>query len=128
MSGTDQSGGKHLDAAALDRYRRRVAPPAELLEADAHIASCSRCHDAVRVDTDTIGLPPPDGPEHVTYEELESFVDGQADPLDRELIAAHVAFCTICSEELEDLAALREGLAARRPRSLHQARIRRPRP
>jgi anti-sigma factor RsiW len=127
MSGTEQSGGKHLDAAALDRYRRRVASPDELLETDAHLASCARCHDAVRSDAETIELPPADGPEHVTYEELEAFVDGQADPLDRELIAAHVAFCTICSEELADLAAMRAGLAARSPRALHHVRLRRPR-
>jgi hypothetical protein len=128
MSGTDQSGGQHLDAAALDRYRRRGASPAELLDADAHLASCARCYEAVRSDAETIDLPSADGPEHVTYEELEAFVDGQAEPLDRELIAAHVAFCTICSEELADLAEMRDGLEARQPRSLHHVRLRRPRP
>lgn len=128
MSGTRQSSGRHLDAAALDRYRRRVAPSEELLESDAHLASCSRCHDAVRIDVDTIALPPADGPEHVTYEELESFVDGTADALDRELIAAHVAFCTICSDEMADLAAARDALAVRSPRASHQVRWRRPRP
>jgi hypothetical protein len=128
MSGANDSRGMHLDAAALDRYRRRVAPVAELLDADAHIAACSRCYGAVRADVETIDLPAADGPEHVSYEELEAFVDGEADPLDRELIAAHVAFCTVCSDELADLAAVRDGLAARHPRALHQARIRRPRP
>lgn len=128
MSGTDQRSGKHLDAAALERYRRRTALPAELLDADAHLAACSACHDAIRSDAESIALPPPDGPEHVTYEDLEAFVDGKAEPLDRELIAAHVAFCTICSAELEDLATLRDGLEARQPPSLYLVRTPRLRP
>jgi hypothetical protein len=126
MSGANESDGTHLDAEARDRYRRRVAPPAELLAADAHIASCNRCYEAVRADVDAIELPAA-GPSHVTYEELESFVDGHADAQDRELIAAHVAFCTLCSNELTDLAATRDAFAPRSAHALHQARLRRPR-
>lgn len=126
MSGANESDGVHLDAEARDRYRRRVAPPAELLAADAHLASCDSCYAAVRADVDSIELPPAEH-SHVTYEELESFVDGQADALDRELIATHVAFCTPCSNELADLAATRDALSPRSAQALHQARRRRPR-
>ncbi len=125
MSDANPSDRSHLDAEALDRYRRRVAPPSELLAADAHIAHCDRCYDAVRAETDAIELPPAAGDAHITYEELEAFVDGRVDALDREWIAAHTAACARCSAELADLAATRDTLTARVPRALHQVRIRR---
>ncbi len=127
MSDTNQSDERHLDAETLDRYRRRTAPPAELLAADAHIASCDRCYEAVRAETDTIELPAADGDEHVAYEELEAFVDGHADAVDRELIAAHVAFCARCSSELTDLAATRESMNARSAPAPDPPRVPRPR-
>jgi len=125
MSAAKQSGG-HPDAEALERYRRRAAPPAELLATDAHVASCDRCYGAVRAEADAIELPA-NGQAHVTYEELEAFVDGRAAALDRELLAAHVAFCALCSNELSDLAATRDGMAVPAVRALHEARLRRPR-
>lgn len=128
MSDANSSDRNHLDAEALDRYRRRVAPASELLAADAHIARCDRCYDAVRAETDTIELPPATGDAHIAYDELEALVDGRADALDREWIAAHTAACTQCAAELADLAATRDTLTARVPRAPHQARIRRPLP
>jgi hypothetical protein len=127
MNGTNRNDVPHLDAEALDRYRRRIAPPAELLAADAHIASCDLCYDAVRADVDAIDLPPAKGDVHLTYEELEAFVDGRADAVDRELIAAHAALCTLCAAELTDLAAARDAMGLRSPRAPHDARLGRPR-
>ncbi|HEX2121258.1 MAG TPA: hypothetical protein VHL59_06410 [Thermoanaerobaculia bacterium] len=127
MSDTKQNDDPHLDAEALERYRRRTAPPAELLVADAHIASCDRCYEAVRAEDDTIELPAADGDEHATYEELEAFVDGHAEAVDRELVAAHVAFCARCSRELTDLAAMRESMNARSAPAVDPPRVPRPR-
>jgi anti-sigma factor RsiW len=124
MSGNDSS---HPDAEALDRYRRRAAPAAEVLAVDAHIARCDRCYEAVRAESDTIELPPDEGDAHLTYAELEAFVDGRADALDRELIAAHAAACTRCSGELTDLAATRDSLVTRSSRAVPPVRFRRPR-
>jgi anti-sigma factor RsiW len=125
MSGNDSS---HPDAEALERYRGRTASAAETLAVDAHIAQCDRCHDAVRAESDIIELPPPDGDTHLTYAELEAFVDGRAEALDRELIAAHAASCARCSSELTDLAATRDSLASRSPGAPRPVRFRRPRP
>ena len=127
MSDRTDRGEPHLDAEALDRYRRRVAPPAELLAADAHIAACDRCYEAVRADVDAIELPPADGHAHLSYEELEAFVDGRADALDRELIAAHVASCSLCANALTDLSATRDAMGLPSPRAPHDVRLRRSR-
>ncbi len=127
MSDTKHGDEPHLDAEALDRYRRRVSPPAELLAVDAHIATCDRCYDAVRADVNAIDLPPADGHAHLTYEELEAFVDGRGDAVDRELISAHVGVCTTCASELTDLAALRDALRSHATRAPYDVRLRRPR-
>lgn len=114
--GAGQFDVGHLDAAALERYRRRTAPPSELLQADAHIAACTRCFEAVRAQDDTIELPAA-GDQHLSYEELESFVDGRADAVDRELLTAHTSHCALCSDELADVTATRDALAPRPPRT-----------
>lgn len=77
----------HPTADALDRYRRRAAAPAELLEVDAHLAACDRCYEAVRID-------------HLTYEQAEAYVDGQHDAAVQE----HIATCALCRNEVNDLA------------------------
>lgn len=125
MNGTRQSNDQHPDAGILERYCSRTAAPAELLEIDAHIASCDSCFALIRSSQETIGLPALDGPAHATYEELEAFVDGWADATARELITAHTVVCELCSEELADLIAVRDGVP-RPPRSLKQVRSPRP--
>jgi anti-sigma factor RsiW len=125
MNGTRQSNGTHPDAGTLERYRSRTAAPAELLAVDAHIASCDSCFDLVRAAQETIDLPALEVDSHTSYDELEAFVDGRAGATARELITAHTAVCQLCSEELADLIAVRDGMP-RRPRSLNQLRLRRP--
>ena len=45
-----------------------------------------------------------DGPFHLDYEQhLKPYVDGKADDIDREIVASHVALCSMCAAELEDL-------------------------
>ncbi|HYK00992.1 MAG TPA: hypothetical protein VE974_04495 [Thermoanaerobaculia bacterium] len=125
MSERELSTGNHLDPDALNRYRqRRAVSPSELLAIDAHIASCDSCYDAVRADTDTIDLPADD---HLSYEELEAFVDGSADAVDRELTAAHAASCAVCHDKLTDLGATRDSLRSRLVRAVPRDAVRRPR-
>ena len=80
----------HPTAAQLDRYRRRTAAPAEMLEVDTHIAACDRCFEALSADA------------HLTFEQLVDITEG------RESGAPHLALCPMCRRELEDLQRLRE--------------------
>lgn len=89
----------HPTAEQLDRYRQHLAPPAELLAVDAHVASCDRCYAVVRADVPAVVL----RGGHLTYEELESYVDRRADADDRRLVTAHVAQCSRCRGDLSDL-------------------------
>lgn len=89
----------HPTADQLERYRSRTLAPAELLEVDAHIATCDRCFDAVRADA------------HLTYEDAEAYVNRRAD---RERVQRHIAVCELCRGEVADLAQMRD--AMREPR------------
>jgi hypothetical protein len=51
---------------------------------------------------------------HLTYEEMEAWLDGRADRIDRELAQGHLALCPRCSAELDDLRNVRESIAPRR--------------
>ncbi|MFM9915855.1 MAG: tetratricopeptide repeat protein [Rhizobacter sp.] len=42
---------------------------------------------------------------HLSYEQLESLVDGRAEPALQERIEAHASWCARCAAELQDLAA-----------------------
>jgi hypothetical protein len=42
-------------------------------------------------------------PAHLDYDILESYVDGRADAIDREIVESHASFCVSCGRELRDL-------------------------
>ncbi|HEX8410164.1 MAG TPA: hypothetical protein VF883_14975 [Thermoanaerobaculia bacterium] len=69
------------------------------------------------MNRDDIVIFPGDGdePEHLTYEELEAWLDGRAGRIDRELAEGHLALCARCRAEADDLRRVRESLAPRRP-------------
>lgn len=102
----------HVTDEQLDRYRRRVAEPSELLLVDAHIASCDRCYALVRADPNVV-LPAAEPDEHPEYEEIERYVDGTATAMERELIDAHAALCQDCRMELRDLTRVRDSMNVR---------------
>jgi len=54
-----------------------------------------------------------DEPPHLTYEELEAWLDGRAGSIDRELAEGHLELCARCRVEAEDLRIVRESLAPR---------------
>jgi hypothetical protein len=99
----------HPTAEQMDRYRRGTAAPEELLSVDEHVAECDRCHAAVdpgRAEEIVITLPPDPGDEetdHLTYDEMEQWVDGLLSDVDRELVEGHIDGCDRCRLELTDL-------------------------
>jgi len=102
-------GGVHPTAEELERYRRRTAEPRALLAVDAHLATCERCFETVRAKNATVAIPRDDA--HLTFEELAAYVDGSADAIDREAAQAHLAGCTTCRGEVDDLAQVRDAIA-----------------
>jgi hypothetical protein len=111
----------HLSEDHLVRYRQKLLSPAELLEVDQHLALCSVC----RAQLQATGPPPQfwsdwqewhtPGSEHLSYEQLEAYVDNHIDEIEREIVEGHAAGCSSCARELRELQAFATGLKAPAP-------------
>ena len=117
---------EHISDDTFARYERRKTSPAEILNVQNHIAVCADCRAklARKVNTEqafaairsnfTFG-DLANEPEHLAYEQLEFFVDGKLDEVDREITTSHLAFCGECKLDLADLQKYREIAAAAPP-------------
>jgi hypothetical protein len=95
----------HLSDAQFENYRLRRASPAEMAEAANHLAGCADCRETLlrrRADALAAGLAEV-RPEHLSYEELEAYVDGRAGGIERELVESHAGWCESCWEQLRML-------------------------
>jgi hypothetical protein len=103
---------EHLSQSQLAGYSGRTLDADELLAVDGHLASCDACHERL-TSVPKLALSPSlqsvEGPFHLDYEQhLEPYVDGKANDIDREIVDSHVAECSQCADELEDLLAFKQ--------------------
>jgi hypothetical protein len=104
---------EHLVPEEIEQYQRRTLTPAQLLRVDDHIASCASCRSlvarsqptaeamhALRVDLcATAGREP----EHLDYERLAAYIDGELDAVEREVAESHTAVCASCATAVQEL-------------------------
>src|SRR3569833_1235239 len=95
----------HLSAGDLERYRKRELPPRELLAAATHLAGCDLCRGNLADETRS-GILLTAAPAHLTFEQLETYADGRADEIDREIVESHVELCEFCATQVEQLKTL----------------------
>ena len=96
---------EHLSETQLTGYRERSLGPQELLAVDRHLASCDLCHERLGriLPPASLSFESDNGPLHLDYEQLQPYVDGEANDIDREIVESHVAVCSKCAADLEDL-------------------------
>jgi hypothetical protein len=112
------SDTRHLEPDEIAGYERRTLAPAHLLDVDDHLARCGRCRQmvadearlsqaaaAIRRDLSTTGTV--ESVEHPTHEQFASYVDGDLESVEGELLEAHLEGCAFCAEDVADLRALR---------------------
>ena len=109
----------HLSEQQIDEYRNRRLSPTQLIEADAHLASCDKCHLlwsekrlnaselAAALYEDVVATDPA-GDDHLNYESLEALVDQTAPEVDEEIAKVHLAGCQECAAELRALEEVRD--------------------
>ena len=126
----------HLSEEQIERYRTRQIPPGELFVVDDHISLCTECRERLASASDLrpAFLPAPShslagsrdnastgvgllaarlgrtDPGHLTYEQMEAFVDGKVSESEGEAVRGHVEFCSLCADELRDLSAFKTEL------------------
>ncbi|MGB7925089.1 MAG: zf-HC2 domain-containing protein [Pyrinomonadaceae bacterium] len=112
---------EHLSTQKVERYRKLLMSPGELLEADDHVAQCETCRlllldeqrarsafSSARTELRAVARAKP---EHTSYEALASYVDGEADEVDREIVKSHLEMCAACAAEARDLLVFKAALA-----------------
>lgn len=111
----------HPSPDALDRYRRGLLPPEELLAVDDHLAGCAACREAALRATPAPAAAPAGAgaaaafetligstvDEHPGFEELAAYVDATQDDVAREVMETHLGDCASCREEVADLRAFK---------------------
>lgn len=111
----------HLSTQRAEEYRQRVLPEGELLAVDSHLAACEECRQLVgaeiemetvvsnfhhRLVSDVSAI----GSDHLSYEQVENFVDGKLKKNERDALQIHLEVCESCAEEADDLRAFRSEL------------------
>lgn len=104
---------EHLAAETVENYRAQRLSPAELLAAQWHAAACAGCRErlgeAVGVESAFESVRAAFAPaaggetEHIAYEQLAAYVDGQLDEVEREIAESHLAICGECEADARDL-------------------------
>jgi anti-sigma factor RsiW len=106
----------HLSRDVLARYAARTLSVREILLADKHLGECTACRATL------LKLAP--GPsakrvvgavrqaaEHVSYEQIEAYIDRRLTDDGRAKVDRHVASCPRCARELADMRAFASALS-----------------
>src|SRR5580658_3764096 len=96
----------HLNEHQLKGYRDRTIPEVELVAVDTHLSGCEPCRNALaRLATGKSSKSLISGIEqarfrHLSYEQMDDWVEDRLEPADRELVMAHIGLCPPCARQL----------------------------
>jgi hypothetical protein len=125
MSRSDKSASdgpsSHLDDETVRRFRSLILGPDELIEASRHLQSCADCRGrlkskvafaaATRSLLRRLSAEESAAGGHFDFDStLMGYVEGSLSPDEREVADRHLADCSICRREVDDLAAFRHAL------------------
>ena len=135
---------EHLLEEQIARYRGRQTSPEELLRIDDHISGCARCRELLAMEvgaasrggnTSSLPVQPASSQspntaawrkptrkvvtlaEHLSFEQLEAFVDRKMSKEKRDAVKAHIEECQECREDLRDLNTFKAELQSSREAS-----------
>ncbi len=107
---------KHLVTEQLRAYGQHRLSPAELIEADAHLAECEACRQRLEtaLPASTVALyaawqnepawqNEADSPAHLSFEQLAAFVEQTLNHAETHVVSDHVATCGQCAFAVNDL-------------------------
>jgi hypothetical protein len=95
---------EHINELQLKGYRDRTLTVGELMAVDAHLGGCEPCRKALaRLAPGTAAVI--SGIDqarfrHLSYEQMDDWVEDRLEPADRELVMAHIGLCPPCARQL----------------------------
>lgn len=107
---------EHLPPDKIERFIARDLAPDELLTTARHLSDCQECRRKINQAKDDSARilhlrEELHEAEHLSYEQLEAYVDDSLVSEDRLAVSNHLAGCAACSMEARDLESLRDNLA-----------------
>jgi hypothetical protein len=97
---------EHLIERQLQGYRDRTLALGEMMAVDAHLGGCQSCRTALSGLADkTATASVMAGIDqarfrHLSYEQMDDWVEDRLDPAGRELVMAHIGTCSPCARQL----------------------------
>ncbi len=95
----------HISREQLVQYRNRALLPQELVAVDGHLGGCQECRNQL------IGLATPPAASiaavqdarfaHISYEQMDAWVEDTLDQTERELVLSHIGLCAPCARQLK---------------------------
>ncbi len=122
---------RHLSREQMLKYRDRELLPADLVSIDEHLGSCESCRtelaELASPGTATLSAILEARDEHITYEQMDAWVENSMDADERELVMSHVGLCGFCAQQLKAYEGYAQAMAAAIPppaRPVHSFRSR----
>lgn len=102
----------HFTPQEIEAYHRRRLTPTGLVAVSNHAVECDSCRKQLvrtRPSPATVAASLTEifGSEHLPYEMISGYVDGELDLSDRESVEAHLAICDHCRSQIDDLRAFK---------------------
>jgi len=98
----------HLSREQLMKYRTRALLPGELVAIDGHLGKCQDCRreltdmaSSTSFTSSFTDVIRESVSEHITYEQMDAWVDDQLDQTERELVLSHIGLCKPCARTLK---------------------------
>lgn len=97
---------EHLNQTQLEGYRNRTLALGELVAVDTHLGGCEPCRSALAALADRSStasmLSGIDQARfrHLSYEQMDDWVEDRLDPAGREMVMAHFGACAACARQL----------------------------
>jgi hypothetical protein len=97
---------EHLNEQQLKGYRDRTLALGELVAVDAHLGGCEPCRSSLaRLAEATSSASVISGIDqsrfqHLSYDQMDDWVEDRLDSAGRELVMAHIGLCSACARQL----------------------------
>jgi hypothetical protein len=97
---------QHLSAEQIAKYRERSLLPGELLAVDSHLGGCEECRvqlsdgESRAAASGLITAIEKARGQHLSYEQMDAWVEDKMDQTERELVLAHIGLCAECARQL----------------------------
>jgi|GEM_PF-2441134 anti-sigma factor ChrR (cupin superfamily) len=114
----------HLNSEQMVKYRDRQLAPEETVAVDRHLSGCPHCRASVatlisgQAFIEAIAAARND---HLSYEQMDAWVENQLDPEEREFVMAHAALCQLCARQLRAYESYAPAMSARIPPPAREA-------